>query len=97
MLRSLSIRNFILIDHLDVSFKEGLTVLTGETGAGKSIILDALSILFGGRFDASMRRTVNTHNSPFSITAECDVNPQVCAFLKEHNLNYDDDDSDVPF
>lgn len=49
MLRELSIRNFAIIDDLTVSFEEGLTVLTGETGAGKSIIIDAVNILAGGR------------------------------------------------
>ncbi|WP_336046752.1 DNA repair protein RecN [Solibacillus ferritrahens] len=49
MLRELSIRNFAIIDDLTVSFSEGLTVLTGETGAGKSIIIDAVNILAGGR------------------------------------------------
>lgn len=49
MLRELSIRNFAIIDDLTVSFFGGLTVLTGETGAGKSIIIDAVNILAGGR------------------------------------------------
>lgn len=49
MLKELSIRNFAIIDDLTVSFEEGLTVLTGETGAGKSIIIDAVHILAGGR------------------------------------------------
>ena len=45
MLVELSIRDFILIDRLDLSFSDGLTVLSGETGAGKSILLDALSLV----------------------------------------------------
>lgn len=49
MLRELSIRNFAIIDDISVSFQEGLTVLTGETGAGKSIIIDAVQLLTGGR------------------------------------------------
>lgn len=49
MLRELDIRNFAIIDALTVSFTEGLTVLTGETGAGKSIIIDAVHLLAGGR------------------------------------------------
>lgn len=49
MLKELSIRNFAIIDELTVQFSEGLTVLTGETGAGKSIIIDAVHILAGGR------------------------------------------------
>jgi DNA repair protein RecN (Recombination protein N) len=49
LLAELSIRNFAIIDELSVSFKKGLTVLTGETGAGKSIIIDAIGLLIGGR------------------------------------------------
>ncbi|MCR8928340.1 DNA repair protein RecN [Priestia megaterium] len=49
MLAELSIKNFAIIDELSVSFEKGLTVLTGETGAGKSIIIDAISLLLGGR------------------------------------------------
>ncbi|AOV07811.1 DNA repair protein RecN [Sporosarcina ureilytica] len=49
MLNELTIRNFAIIEHLDVSFRKGLTVLTGETGAGKSIIIDAVQLLAGGR------------------------------------------------
>ncbi|WNB93598.1 DNA repair protein RecN [Bacillus sp. NEB1478] len=49
MLAELSIRNFAIIDELSVSFNKGLTVLTGETGAGKSIIIDAIGLLIGGR------------------------------------------------
>ncbi|MCJ8006780.1 DNA repair protein RecN [Lederbergia wuyishanensis] len=49
MLQELSIKNFAIIDQISVSFEKGLTVLTGETGAGKSIIIDALHLLVGGR------------------------------------------------
>lgn len=51
MLERLSIKNYALIDSLDLDFTEGLTILTGETGAGKSIMLGALSLLLGGRAD----------------------------------------------
>lgn len=49
MLNEISIKNFAIIEHLEISFEEGLTVLTGETGAGKSIIIDAVQLLAGGR------------------------------------------------
>lgn len=56
MLRHLSIRNVVLIEALDLDFGEGLTVLTGETGAGKSILLDALGLVCGIRADSSLVR-----------------------------------------
>lgn len=49
MLAELTIKNFAIIEELTVSFEKGLTVLTGETGAGKSIMIDAVSLLVGGR------------------------------------------------
>ena len=51
MLKSLFIRNFVLIDSLDIKFDKGFSVITGETGAGKSIILGALSLVLGQRAD----------------------------------------------
>ena len=56
MLNALSVRNIVLIDQLDLGLGEGLTALTGETGAGKSILLDALGLALGGRGDASLVR-----------------------------------------
>jgi DNA repair protein RecN (Recombination protein N) len=56
MLTALSIRDIVLIEKLDISLEEGLTVLTGETGAGKSILLDALGLALGGRGDSSLVR-----------------------------------------
>ncbi len=56
MLNALSVRNIVLIDQLDLALGEGMTVLTGETGAGKSILLDALTLALGGRGDASLVR-----------------------------------------
>lgn len=56
MLNALSVRNIVLIDQLDLTLEEGLTALTGETGAGKSILLDALTLALGGRGDASLVR-----------------------------------------
>ena len=53
MLTALSIDNYALIEHLDVSFDTGMTTITGETGAGKSILLGALSLVLGKRADRS--------------------------------------------
>ena len=54
MLKNLRIKDFVLIQNLDIDFQPGFTVLTGETGAGKSIILGAISLLLGGRADSKM-------------------------------------------
>ena len=56
MLTALSIRDIVLVDRLDLEVGSGLTVLTGETGAGKSIILDALGLALGARSDAGLVR-----------------------------------------
>ena len=57
MLKSLSMRNVILIDKLDWDLQNGFTVLSGETGAGKSILLDALGLVLGSRADVGMIRS----------------------------------------
>ena len=56
MLSRLSIRDIVLIDRLDIDFAGGLAVLTGETGAGKSILLDAFALALGARGDAALVR-----------------------------------------
>ena len=56
MLRNLHIKNMALIDEIEVNFEEGLNILTGETGAGKSIILGAVNIALGGRTGKEMLR-----------------------------------------
>ena len=57
MLTSLAIRNIVLIEALDLAFRPGLGVLTGETGAGKSILLDALGLVLGSRAETGLVRT----------------------------------------
>ncbi|MBN9020604.1 MAG: AAA family ATPase, partial [Rhizobiales bacterium] len=54
MLVALAIRDIVLIDRLNLDFEKGMTVFTGETGAGKSILLDALSLALGGRGDSAL-------------------------------------------
>ena len=56
MLKQLYIRNFAVIEDVEIAFGEGMTALTGETGAGKSILLDALGLALGGRAEASFLR-----------------------------------------
>ncbi len=70
MLRSLSIRDIVLIDRLDLAFQPGLCVLTGETGAGKSILLDALGLALGERADSGL---VRAGASQAVVVAEFDV------------------------
>lgn len=91
MLSRLSIRDIVLIERLDIDFSEGLSVLTGETGAGKSILLDALSLALGARGDASLVR----HGAgQGQVTAVFDVplNHPARAILSENAL---DDDGDI--
>ena len=57
MLTELRIENFAIIDQLELTFQPGLITFTGETGAGKSIIIDAVELLLGGRADISMIRS----------------------------------------
>ena len=56
MIKNLHISNYALIDEIDIDFAPGFNIITGETGAGKSIILGALSLLLGGRADAKAVR-----------------------------------------
>jgi DNA repair protein RecN (Recombination protein N) len=72
MLLALSIRNVVLIDRLDLALRPGLCVLTGETGAGKSILLDALGLALGRRADAAL---VRPGAKEASVTAEFTVGP----------------------
>ena len=64
MLKKLKIKQFAIIDDIELDFYSGMTVLTGETGAGKSIIIDAISLLLGERADKSMiRNQANDKNT----------------------------------
>ena len=56
MLQTISLRDFVIVDQLELDFASGFTVLTGETGAGKSILLDALGLVLGERADSSQIR-----------------------------------------
>lgn len=88
MLSALSIRNIVLIESLDLSFSGGLTALTGETGAGKSILLDAFAMALGARGDGSLVRSGATHGQ---VTAVFDVpeTHSVHALLTERGVEAD--------
>ena len=84
MLRTLSIRDFVIVDHIELEFSAGFSVLTGETGAGKSILIDALSLTLGGRGDASM---VREGAAKADICAEFSSTPTCDAWLAEQELD----------
>lgn len=90
MLKTLSIRNVVLIDCLDIDFKNGLTVLSGETGAGKSILLDSLGLLLGNRSEASL---VRAGTDKLSVTGVFEVQSdnKIYKIAKEYDLEIDGD------
>ena len=90
MLKSLQIFNFALIEHMTIDFDSGLTVLTGETGSGKSILIDAISVAVGGRASNGMIRTGCDF---FRIEAVFDVsgNGDISALQDEHDIIREDD------
>ena len=88
MLRSLHIRNYILIDSLEVQFPEGLVIITGQTGAGKSILLGALSLVAGARGDASV---LSEGAENCVVEAEFDTqDEEIRALLEENDAEWDD-------
>lgn len=78
MLRTLSIRDFVIVDAIELEFSGGFSVFTGETGAGKSILIDALALALGGRGDASM---VRDGAPKADISAEFALNAHAAAWL----------------
>ncbi|WP_375622993.1 MULTISPECIES: DNA repair protein RecN [unclassified Bartonella] len=91
MLVQLSIHNIVLIETLDIHFTAGLTVLTGETGAGKSILLDALSLALGGRGDASLVR-YGADRGQVTAVFDVSVSHPARQLIRENGL---DDEGDI--
>ena len=90
MLRQLYIRNFTLIDELDITFKPGFSVITGETGAGKSIILGAIGQILGNRADARM---VKAGCDKCVIEAHFDLsNYDMESFFDDNDIDYEPED-----
>ena len=89
MLAGLSIRDIVLIDKLDLEFGQGLSALTGETGAGKSILLDAFSLAIGGRGDASLVRQGQAQGQVTAIFDLAKSHP-VFALLAENGIAAED-------
>lgn len=86
MLRHLSVRDVVLIDQLDLEFDVGLGVLTGETGAGKSILLDALGLALGERGDSGLVRR-DAAQATITASFEVPVDHAACALLREQALS----------
>ncbi len=90
MLVNLSVRDIVLIDRLDVTFEGGLCVLTGETGAGKSILLDALGLALGNRADTGLLRR-GAKQASVAAAFEIEAGHPVRAILDEHQIGTEDD------
>lgn len=89
MLQTLSIRQFAIIDELSIEIKDGLTVLSGETGAGKSIIIDAISMLIGARASQNLVRH-GENKAVIEGVFDIDDNPNVRQLLEEKDIDQDD-------
>ena len=86
MINWLDVRNFVLVEHVSLNFGRGMTVLTGETGAGKSIIVDALSILLGDRTSGDIVRQ-GSDRAEIQAGFDLSDNPQAAAWLDTQLLS----------
>jgi DNA repair protein RecN (Recombination protein N) len=91
MLEELSIRNYALIDSISLSFRDGLNVLTGETGAGKSIIVGSLSFLMGGKAETDVIRTGAEEASVSAVVSVNKNNREVFDWLQSRDIASDED------
>lgn len=89
MLKALHIKNYVLIDSLDIEFPAGLVIITGQTGAGKSILLGALSLVMGSRADSSV---IGAAGDNCVVEAEFEVNDEdgsLRQYLDENEIDFD--------
>ncbi len=86
MLLHISVQNYAIVDHLDLELHEGMSVITGETGAGKSIMLDALSLTLGARTDSSVIRP-GAEKADILSSFDVSLIPEAQAWLTERDLN----------
>ena len=93
MLLALSLQNFVIVEKLNLNFQNGFTVLTGETGAGKSITLDAIALLLGDKADYSQIRT-GANEAQLSALFDISEHPALQAELREQGL-LDDDSTEL--
>src|SRR5579872_4066041 len=91
MLKHIQIQNFTIIDSISLELASGMTVLTGETGAGKSILIDALTLVLGGRADT---KAIRHGAQKCDVTAVFDIHllPAANDWLKEHELIGDEEE-----
>jgi DNA repair protein RecN (Recombination protein N) len=90
MLINLQVRDFAIVDRIDIEFEPGMTVLTGETGAGKSILVDALGLVLGDRGSAQLVRE-GARRAEFAAGFDLSSLPAVRAWLEEQALDLDDE------
>ncbi|HZT41134.1 MAG TPA: DNA repair protein RecN [Chthonomonadaceae bacterium] len=90
MLRTLSVRNYAIIERLDLEFGAGFNVLTGETGAGKSILIDALNLILGGRAGAEMVRG-GAERAIVDAVFDVSGSPEVLQLVEEMGYDIEDD------
>lgn len=89
MLQTLSIRDFVIVDKLDLEFSKGFTVLTGETGAGKSILVDALSLALGARGEGGITRA-GCERAEIVASFEIAALPELQSWLQENEITAED-------
>lgn len=89
MLQKLLVKNFIIIDNITINFKEGLTVLSGETGAGKSIILDAIKLLLSKKTEKKIKKD-EQQSTIVELTFD-NNNQQISKLLTDHSIEIEDD------
>jgi len=90
MIMNLQVRDFAIVDRIDIEFEPGMTVLTGETGAGKSILVDALGLVLGERGNAQLVRD-GAKRAEFAAEFDVSSLPAVAAWLEEQALDLDGD------
>src|SRR5215213_5719941 len=91
MLRQLAIQNVVLVDRLELEFEPGLVVLTGETGAGKSILLDALGLALGTRADSGLVRPGQAQ-AVVGVTFDLPSDHPALALIRDNGLGADPDE-----
>src|SRR5450830_1912152 len=87
MLRTLIIRDFVIVESIELEFANGFSVFTGETGAGKSILIDALQLALGGRGDASV---VREGAAKADISADFSISAAAAAWLEQNEFAIED-------